>query len=75
MLAALAGAAVPLKAIQHNPAKVQPVGPALQALCSKDAELKVCLPWLFSSESLERTTVSCDSRAGLSTWPLIMEGS
>ena len=37
MLAALAAAAVPLKAIQHNPAQGQPVGPARQALCAKDA--------------------------------------
>lgn len=41
MLAALEAAQVPLKAIKQNPAKLQPVGPALQALCSKDIELKV----------------------------------
>jgi hypothetical protein len=32
---------VPMKQLKHNPAKVQPVTPALQALLSKDAELKV----------------------------------
>lgn len=41
MLAALEAAQVPLKAIKQNPSKLQPVGPALQALCSKDTELKV----------------------------------
>lgn len=34
-------AKVPIKQLKHNPAKVQPVTPALQALLSKDAELKV----------------------------------
>lgn len=34
-------AKVPVKQLKHNPAKVQPVTPALQALLSKDAELKV----------------------------------
>lgn len=34
-------AKVPMKQLKHNPAKVQPVTPALQALLSKDAELKV----------------------------------
>ena len=32
---------MPVKQLKHNPAKVQPVTPALQALLSKDAELKV----------------------------------
>ena len=41
MLAALAAAKIPIKAIKHNPSKVQPVTPALQALLSKDKELKV----------------------------------
>jgi ATP-dependent RNA helicase DDX10/DBP4 len=41
MLTALEEAKVPLKQLRHNPAKVQPVTPALQALLSKDAELKV----------------------------------
>ncbi len=31
---------MPVKQLKHNPAKVQPVTPALQALLSKDAELK-----------------------------------
>lgn len=34
-------AKVPVKQLKHNPAKVQPVTPALQALLSKDQELKV----------------------------------
>ena len=41
MLAQLEAAGVPVKPIRQNPAKVQHVGPALQALCSKNAELKV----------------------------------
>ena len=46
MLAQLAAAGVPVKPIRQNPAKVQHVGPALQALCSKSAELKVPFtPW------------------------------
>ncbi|PSC73011.1 DEAD-box ATP-dependent RNA helicase 32 [Micractinium conductrix] len=40
MLAQLEEAKVPVKQLKHNPAKVQPVTPALQALLSKDAELK-----------------------------------
>ncbi|KAL4422731.1 hypothetical protein ABPG75_008928 [Micractinium tetrahymenae] len=40
MLAQLEEAKVPIKQLKHNPAKVQPVTPALQALLSKDAELK-----------------------------------
>ncbi|KAI3430456.1 hypothetical protein D9Q98_005051 [Chlorella vulgaris] len=40
MLAQLEEAKVPMKQLKHNPAKVQPVTPALQALLSKDAELK-----------------------------------
>ena len=34
-------AKVPMKQLKHNPSKVQPITPALQALLSKDAELKV----------------------------------
>ena len=34
-------AKVPVKQMKHNPAKLQPVTPALQALLSKDQELKV----------------------------------
>lgn len=41
MLAALEAARVPLKPLKINPGKTQPVGPALQALLSKSAELKV----------------------------------
>jgi len=41
MLAQLEAAGVPVTPIRQNPAKVQHVGPALQALCSKSAELKV----------------------------------
>jgi hypothetical protein len=41
MRAALEAAAIPTKPLRMNPAKTQAVGPALQALCSKDAELKV----------------------------------
>ena len=37
----LEAAKVPIKQAHHNPAKVQPIGPALQALLSKDTELKV----------------------------------
>ncbi|KAL4857390.1 putative ATP-dependent RNA helicase DDX10 [Chlorella vulgaris] len=40
MLVQLEEAKVPMKQLKHNPAKVQPVTPALQALLSKDAELK-----------------------------------
>ena len=41
MLAQLEAAGVPVTPIRQNPAKVQHVGPALEALCSKSAELKV----------------------------------
>ena len=40
-LVQLEEAKVPVKQLKHNPAKVQPITPALQALLSKDAELKV----------------------------------
>ncbi|KAK9832102.1 hypothetical protein WJX81_007052 [Elliptochloris bilobata] len=40
MLAALAAARVPIRQIRLNPSKAQPVTPALQALLSKNAELK-----------------------------------
>jgi ATP-dependent RNA helicase DDX10/DBP4 len=40
MLAQLAAAKVPIRALRHNPAKLQPITPALQALLSKDAALK-----------------------------------
>ena len=40
MMAQLEAAGVPVTAIRQNPAKTQHVGPALQALCSKSAELK-----------------------------------
>lgn len=40
MLAALAEAKVPIKGLKHNPEKLQAVTPALQALLSKDTELK-----------------------------------
>ena len=43
MRAALEAAAIPTKPLRMNPAKMQAVGPALQALCSKDAELKVLM--------------------------------
>jgi ATP-dependent RNA helicase DDX10/DBP4 len=39
-LASLAAARVPLRELRSNPARLQPVGPALAALLSKDAELK-----------------------------------
>ena len=42
MLEQLAAARVPLKPLRVNPGRSQPVGPALQALLSKNAELKVC---------------------------------
>jgi hypothetical protein len=42
MMAALESAGVPVKQIRMNPDKQQKIGPALQALCSKDAELKAC---------------------------------
>ena len=41
----LEAARVPIKQIKHNPQKVQPVGPALQSLLSKDAELKARRAW------------------------------
>jgi hypothetical protein len=41
MLVALAAADVPIKPTKLNPAKAQAVTPALQALLSKDNELKV----------------------------------
>jgi hypothetical protein len=41
MRAALEGAAIPTKPLRMNPGRTQAIGPALQALCSKDAELKV----------------------------------
>lgn len=40
MVAALEDAKITIKQLKHNPAKIQPVTPALQALLSKDAELK-----------------------------------
>lgn len=43
MLSQLGEAKVPLKQIKPNPAKQQAVTPALQALLSKDQELKVCV--------------------------------
>lgn len=57
MLAALSEAKIPLKQLKHNPAKVQSVGPALQALLSKSPELKVghqgsayeCPPWTLAN--------------------------
>ena len=42
MLGQLEAAKVPLKPLKVNPGRSQPVGPALQALLSKNAELKVC---------------------------------
>lgn len=41
MLAALEAARVPIRQIRLNPGKAQPVTPALQALLSKNTELKV----------------------------------
>ena len=41
MLAQLEAAKVPLKPLKVNPGRSQPIGPALQALLSKNAELKV----------------------------------
>ena len=41
MRGALEAAAIPTKPLRMNPGKTQAIGPALQALCSKDAELKV----------------------------------
>jgi ATP-dependent RNA helicase DDX10/DBP4 len=40
MVAALNEAKIPIKGLRHNPAKLQAVTPALQALLSKDTELK-----------------------------------
>lgn len=40
MMAALEQAGIPVKLIRMNPDKGQKIGPALQALCSKDTELK-----------------------------------
>jgi len=40
----LAEAKVPIKAIQINPDKTQPITPALQAILSKSQELKVPSP-------------------------------
>lgn len=44
MLAALAAAHVPIRQIRLNPGKAQPVTPALQALLSKNSELKAGSP-------------------------------
>jgi hypothetical protein len=41
MLAAMAAAKIPYKPLKINPAKQQAIGPALQALLSKNAQLKV----------------------------------
>ncbi len=46
MTAALAAAKIPVKPIKINPAKQQPIGPALQALLSKSTQLKVRQPSL-----------------------------
>ncbi|KAL6769232.1 hypothetical protein ACKKBG_A18010 [Auxenochlorella protothecoides x Auxenochlorella symbiontica] len=40
MLASLGEAKIPIKQLRHNPEKIQSVTPALQALLSKDAEIK-----------------------------------
>lgn len=40
MLKQLEEAKIPVKHLRHNPGKIQPVTPALQALLSKDQELK-----------------------------------
>ena len=53
MLEQLESAGVPVKPIRQNPAKVQHVGPALQALCSKNAELKVRFTCRSSHTPLE----------------------
>lgn len=42
MLKQLEDAKVPLKPLKINPNKTQPVSPALQALLSKNNDLKVC---------------------------------
>ena len=42
MLKQLEGAKVPLKPLKINPKMTQPVSPALQALLSKNNELKAC---------------------------------
>ena len=42
MLQQLEDAKVPLKPLKINPNKTQPVSPALQALLSKNNDLKVC---------------------------------
>ncbi len=42
MLKQLEDAKVPLKPLKINPSKTQPVSPALQALLSKNSDLKVC---------------------------------
>jgi len=41
MLALLEERKIPIKPLKINPNKTQPVGPALQALLSKNNELKV----------------------------------
>ncbi len=41
MTAALQAAGIPTKTLRMNPDRTQAIGPALQALCSKDGELKV----------------------------------
>ena len=42
MLKQLEGAKVPLKPLKINPKMTQPVSPALQALLSKNNDLKAC---------------------------------
>ena len=60
MLAALEAARVPIRQIRLNPGKAQPVTPALQALLSKNTELKVLtLTCCNSGRTVRRQALPC----------------
>ncbi len=69
MLSQLEAARVPLKPLKVNPGRSQPIGPALQALLSKNVELKV-LPRLLSTLWFFNSTpvVCCKGHAA---WPVM----
>ena len=62
MLKQLEGAKVPLKPLKINPNMTQPVSPALQALLSKNSDLKACpittAPLIPLQEALTASTIS-----------------
>ena len=55
MLQQLEGAKVPLKPLKINPKMTQPVSPALQALLSKNNDLKACSFCHCSPQPLEES--------------------